>query len=128
MYHMDADKILKKLDGYETSKTNKTCGTMLEKRGRAYNRRSSMDPFAWTCLCWLTCKNLSTIALVMGCSWEDLPREMDDRDEWRERVRNTCARSATIYIYIYIYIYLVSIFKRVFRAHFLYIFDRDKNT
>ena len=41
-----------------------------------------------------------------GCCPEDLPRAMNDREEWRERVRDIRATSTTWwYIYIYIYIY-----------------------
>ena len=62
------------------------------------------------------------------CCPEDLPRAMNDREEWRVRVRDICATSATwwyiyiykcvcvcvcvcvhmyiLYIYIYIYIYV----------------------
>ena len=45
-----------------------------------------------------------------GCCPEDLPRAMNDREEWRERVWDIRATSAIwwwwyIYIYIYIYIY-----------------------
>ena len=36
-----------------------------------------------------------------GCSPEDLPEAMDDREEWREGVRNICADCATWW-YIYI--------------------------
>ena len=46
-----------------------------------------------------------------GCFPEDLPRAMNDREEWRERVRDIRATSATLwwwYIYIYIYIYIYS--------------------
>ena len=39
-----------------------------------------------------------------GCSLEDLPEAMDDRDEWRGRVWEIFARNMTM-IYIYIYIY-----------------------
>ena len=51
-----------------------------------------------------------------GCCPEDLPRAMNDREEWRERVRDIRAASTiwwwwwciyvcfSIYIYIYIYI------------------------
>ena len=43
-----------------------------------------------------------------GCCPEDLPRVMNDREEWRERVRDIRATSARWwwwwYIYIYIYI------------------------
>ena len=45
-----------------------------------------------------------------GCCPEDLPEAMNDREKWRERVRDIRATSTTwwwwyIYIYIYIYIY-----------------------
>ena len=49
-----------------------------------------------------------------GCCPEDLPRAMNDREEWRERVRDIRATSAIwwwwyIYIYIrYIYIYILN--------------------
>ena len=51
-----------------------------------------------------------------GCCPEDLPRAMNDREEWRERVRDIRATSAIWWwwwtvthtrIYIYIYIYVV---------------------
>ena len=46
-----------------------------------------------------------------GCSPEDLPEAMNDREKWRERVRDIHASSTTWwwwwYIYIYIYIYIV---------------------
>ena len=46
---------------------------------------------------------------------EDLPEAMNDRERWRERVRDIRATSTTwwwwyIYIYIYIYIYCVFVF------------------
>ena len=31
----------------------------------------------------------------MGCSPEDLPEAMNDREKWRERVRNICASGTT---------------------------------
>ena len=49
----------------------------------------------------------------MGCNPEDLPKAMNDREKWRERVRDIRAGGTTwwwwyifIYIYIYIYIYI----------------------
>ena len=54
-----------------------------------------------------------------GCCPEDLPRAMNDREEWRERVRDIRATSAIwwwwwyIYIYIYIYIYWFIVNSRV---------------
>ena len=45
-----------------------------------------------------------------GCNPEDLPEAMDDREKWRETVRDIRAGGATWwwwwYIYIYIYIYI----------------------
>ena len=43
-----------------------------------------------------------------GCSLEDLPEAMGDREGWWERVREIHAGGATWYIYIYIYIYISS--------------------
>ena len=41
-----------------------------------------------------------------GCCPEDLPRAMNDREEWRERVRDIRATSAIWWWYIYIHIYV----------------------
>ena len=44
-----------------------------------------------------------------GCSPEDRPKAMNDREKWRERVRDIRASGTTWwwwYIYIYIYIYM----------------------
>ena len=51
-----------------------------------------------------------------GCSPEDLPEAMNDREKWRERVRNIRA-SGTTWWYIYIYIYIYSKTKNWFRAN-----------
>ena len=48
-----------------------------------------------------------------GCCPEDLLKAMNDREEWRERVRDIRATSAIwwwCYIYIYIYIYCAYIY------------------
>ena len=42
-----------------------------------------------------------------GCCPEDLPRAMNDREEWRERVRDIRATSATWWWYIYIIIFII---------------------
>ena len=49
-----------------------------------------------------------------GCCPEDLPEAMNDREKWRERVRDIRATSTIwwwwyIYIYIYIYIYSMNL-------------------
>ena len=46
-----------------------------------------------------------------GCCPEDVPRAMNDREEWRERVRDIRATSAIWWWYIYIYIYIGVILK-----------------
>ena len=46
------------------------------------------------------------------CNPEDLPEAMNDREKWREMVRDICAGGTTSwwwYIYIYIYIYNLSL-------------------
>ena len=75
----------------------------------------------------------------MGCCPEDLPRAMNDREEWRERVRDIRATSAIwwwwyIYIYyyntlflgltnLYIYIYIyISREKKRERFTYIYIY------
>ena len=46
-----------------------------------------------------------------GCSPEDLPEAMNDREKWQERVRDICASSTTWWLYTYVYIYtLIYIF------------------
>ena len=40
----------------------------------------------------------------MGCSPEDLPEAMNDREKWWEKVRDICAGGTTWWWYIYIYI------------------------
>ena len=41
-----------------------------------------------------------------GCCHEDLPRAMNDREEWRERVRDIRAASTIWWWWWYIYIYI----------------------
>ena len=38
---------------------------------------------------------IQQLCVDTGCSLENLPEAMDDRDEWRERVREICASSVT---------------------------------
>ena len=48
-----------------------------------------------------------------GCSPEDLPEAMNDREKWREKVRDICACGTTRWWwwYIYIYIYILGLMK-----------------
>ena len=47
---------------------------------------------------------LQQLCTDTGCSLEDLPVALDDRDEWRDRVREFRARDMP-WLHVYIYIY-----------------------
>ena len=42
-----------------------------------------------------------------GCSPKDLPEAMNDREKWRERVRDIRASGTTWWWYVYIYTYII---------------------
>ena len=46
---------------------------------------------------------IQQLCVDTGCSLDDLPEAMDNREEWREKVRNIRADSVTSWWYIYIY-------------------------
>ena len=46
------------------SKTNMTCGTLLEKQEWIHKCHSSMEPFTWAYQCWMTTKNLNTAVRI----------------------------------------------------------------
>ena len=64
---------------------------VVEKQGRTHKRYTLMDRHTRPCKSRTTCTNIHSA----GCCPEDLPRAMNDREEWRERVRNIRATSAT---------------------------------
>ena len=72
--------------------------TIQVRRTRPTHGRAKAGPPARTYI-QLLCEDT-------GCCPEDLPRVMNDREEWRERVRDIRATSATWWWYIYIYIYV----------------------
>ena len=100
------------------SKTNKTCGTPLEKQRQTHKWHSSTSSYTWMCHCWLTSKNLSTLISSdanTGCNLENLLGAMDDRDGWGERVKEIYAVSKSwwwsILVCSYLSIYLlISVF------------------
>ena len=51
---------------------------------------------------WPARTYLQQLCANTGCSLEDLPGAMDDRDGWWERVREICVSSETSWWYIYI--------------------------
>ena len=63
-----------------------------------------------------------------GCSTEDLQEAMDDREGWRERVRDIRADDMTwwryqyVYIYMYIYIYIYIYVYVYIQALYIYIY------
>ena len=66
-----------------------------------------------------------------GCNPEDLPEAMNDREKWRETVRDIRAGGATwwwwwyiyIYIYMYVYIYIyIYIYMYVYIYTYIYIY------
>ena len=69
--------------------------------GHCWRSRDELirDVLLWTPHTWL-CKSRTTStnihsAAMWGCCPEDLPRAMNDREEWRERVRDIHATSMT---------------------------------
>ena len=78
-----------------TSQTNQTRGTLLEKQGRAHKRCTPVDPHIWMCKSRMTSTNLQQLCEDTGCNPEDLPEAMNDREKWRERVRDIRADGAT---------------------------------
>ena len=55
----------------------------------------SCEPFTWTNKVRRPTRTYIQLSANTGCGLEDLPETMDDRDGWRERVKEVCASSAT---------------------------------
>ena len=67
-----------------------------------------MDPHIWPSKSRTTSSNIHTAAARgYGCSLENLPEGMNDREKWRESGRDICAGSTTWWWW-YIYIYIVN--------------------
>ena len=56
----------------------------------------------WVSVRWPATTYLQQLSTNRGCSQEDLPKAMDNRDKWQGRVREIRARGTRWYIYIYI--------------------------
>ena len=70
-----------------------------------------MDPHIWPSKSRTTSSNIQQLCEDTGCSAEDLLEAMNDREKWRERVKDSVKATRhddddIIYIYIYIYIYI----------------------
>ena len=91
---------------------NQTCGTLLEKKGRSH------DILLWTPSHGRAKAGrpagtyIQKLCAETGCSLEDLPEAIDDREGWQERVRDICADGATWWWYSQTSGYLLSIYQK----------------
>ena len=70
--------------------------TLLEKQGQAHKWYSPMDPSrGWAKAGRPAQTYKHQLSEDTGCSPEDLPEAINDREEWRERVRNIRAGGMT---------------------------------
>ena len=70
-------------------------GTLLEKQDELISDLYSCGPHTWMCKSGTTSTNLHTAAMwEHGCNSEDLPEAMNDREKWRETVRDIRAGGA----------------------------------
>ena len=99
-------RLKKKLDGIYTRmlrailniqvRRTRHAGTLLEKQGRNHQWCTSMESRIWPSKSSTTSSNIHTAAMWgYGCSPEDLPEAMNDREKWRERVRDIRASGRT---------------------------------
>ena len=76
--------------------TNQTCRTLLEKQGRTHERCTPMDPPYGRAKAGRRARTyIQQLCEDTGCCTEDLPEAMNDREKWRERVRDIRATSTT---------------------------------
>ena len=79
-----------------TIKTNQTRRTLLEKQRRAHKWCTPMDPCIWPCKAWRPARTyIQQLCEDTGCNPEDLPEAMNDREKWRETVRDFHAGGTT---------------------------------
>ena len=66
------------------SLTNQTCRTLLEKQGRAHKWCTPMDPHIWPSKTRRPARTyIQQLCKDTGCSPEDLPEAMNDKEKWR---------------------------------------------
>ena len=70
--------------------------------GQAHKWCTLVDPFTWPGKGRATARTyIQQLCVDTGCSPEDLPEAMDDRDGWRERVRDIRADGTTWWLLFY---------------------------
>ena len=74
------------------NETSKRCGHSSRSMSKLISEVLLLAPsHRWARVGRLARTYLQQFFTDTGCSMEDLPRAMDDRDEWWERVREICA-------------------------------------
>ena len=75
---------------------NQTRRTLLEEQGRAHKRCTPMDPTYGRAKAGRPARTyIQQLCEDTGCSPEDLPEAMNDREKWWERIRDIRACSTT---------------------------------
>ena len=92
--------------------------------------------YGWAKAGWPAWTYIQQLCEDTGCSPEDLPEAMNNREKWRERVRDIRATGTTwlwwwwyiyirIYTYLYIYIYIyIYVYTYLFIYIYIYIYGR----
>ena len=66
---------------------------------------------------WPARTYIQQLCADMGCSPEDLPEAMDDREEWQERVRDICADATTWWWWWWVWKTLIKCAKHISSSH-----------
>ena len=75
---------------------DQTCRTLLEKQGRAHKWCTPMDPLIWPNKSRTSAQTyLRQLCEDVGCSPEDQPEEMNDREKWQDRAMDIRAGGTT---------------------------------
>ena len=82
-------------ENYSTQ-TNQTCRTLLEEQGRAHKLVLFWTPTHGRAKAGRPARTyIQELCEDTGCCPEDLPEAMNDREKWRERVRDIRANGTT---------------------------------
>ena len=80
---------------------NKSCETLLKEYGWTHKWHSPMDPSHRRESVGRPARTyIHLLCMDTGCSLEDLPEEMDDRDEWQESVCNMMMMIVYILVHV----------------------------
>ena len=103
---------------------NQTCRTLLEKQGRAHKWCTPMDPAYGQAKAGRPAQTyIQQLCEDTGCSSEDLPEAMNDREKWRERDRDIRASGTTwwdvcvVYLCMFVFFFFFFFFIIHVKAH-----------